>query len=203
MAENATKTKDEGAPAIKKRLLAYLKKVGVKMAQLERDAGLANAYLRNSNGAIGAEKLRDIKYALPKLNVNWLLTGQGEMEECTETKKNEQSGANPRGAFDRGKYFEYHQPAEAIGEDNDVVIENWKDVELDSVPKKYRKVFRDLVEQRHDSEELTDKISTLEKQIETLNENLRKERDKLEKELRHNSDLKDELLAMWKEKAQK
>lgn len=69
----------EEAPAIKERLTQYLKTKGIRMAKLERLAGLSNGYLRNSNGAIGAPKLRDILLACGDLDANWLLTGIGEM----------------------------------------------------------------------------------------------------------------------------
>lgn len=69
----------ESSGAIKIRLSEFLKHKQIKFAEMERMSGLSNGYLRNSNGVIGATKLRDILNVCPDLNVNWLLTGNGPM----------------------------------------------------------------------------------------------------------------------------
>lgn len=208
MAEKETKGNGNAAGTlpIKTRLLKYLKKQHMTMAQLEREAGLANAYLRNSNGAIGGEKLRDIKFALPDLNLNWLLTGQGKMEECKdgkEAKVNQQTGPNARGAFDRGQFNENHLNLYESDHDDDVIYDNIEEINIDDAPKKYRKVLMDFKELKGQEEELTAKIAALEQQVEALTKSVSEERDKVEAGLRENSQLKDELIVLWREKAQK
>lgn len=61
------------------RLFEYLSAKGISPSGLEKKAGLANGYLRNSKGGLGAQKLSDILRACPDLDATWLLTGEGEM----------------------------------------------------------------------------------------------------------------------------
>jgi hypothetical protein len=61
------------------RLFEYLSARGISPSGLEKRAGLANGYLRNSKGGLGAQKLSDILKACPDLNATWLMTGKGEM----------------------------------------------------------------------------------------------------------------------------
>lgn len=61
------------------RLFEYLKAKGISPSRLEKMAGLANGYLRNSKGGLGAQKLSDILIACPDLNATWLMIGHGDM----------------------------------------------------------------------------------------------------------------------------
>lgn len=61
------------------RLFEYLKAKGISPSRLEKMAGLANGYLRNSKGGLGAQKLSDILIACPDLSATWLMIGHGEM----------------------------------------------------------------------------------------------------------------------------
>lgn len=61
------------------RLSEYIKAKKISRSRLEKEAGLANGYLRNSKGGLGAQKLSDILKVYPDLNPKWLLTGEGEM----------------------------------------------------------------------------------------------------------------------------
>lgn len=61
------------------RLSEYIKAKQISRSRLEKEAGLANGYLRNSKGGLGAQKLSDILKVYPDLNPKWLLTGEGEM----------------------------------------------------------------------------------------------------------------------------
>lgn len=67
------------------RLFEYLSAKGISPSGLEKRAGLANGYLRNSKGGLGAQKLSDILKACPDLDATWLLTGEGEMMNVDQT----------------------------------------------------------------------------------------------------------------------
>lgn len=64
---------------IKDRLMDFLKAEGLTKGWLEKRAYLGNAYFRNSTGGFSAIKLAEISRVCPRLNLNWLITGQGEM----------------------------------------------------------------------------------------------------------------------------
>ena len=64
---------------IKDRMLAYIKHKGIRPAEFERNAGLSNAYVQNLKNSIGADKLKSIASYYTDLNLEWLITGEGEM----------------------------------------------------------------------------------------------------------------------------
>lgn len=69
------------------RLSEYIKAKQISRSRLEKEAGLANGYLRNSKGGLGAQKLSDILKVYPDLNPKWLLTGEGEMLDSMTNEK--------------------------------------------------------------------------------------------------------------------
>lgn len=121
----------DDAPAIKQRLVEYLKFKKMKMAQLEKKAGLANAYLRNSNGAIGAPKLRDILHACPDLDANWLLTGLGEMIKSNGGDVQNINGNNAQGVL-KGNMTVTNK--EEMLDLTNITIDNIENVDLTQVP---------------------------------------------------------------------
>lgn len=63
---------------VKKRLSMYLKEIGSNNHQFIVKMGYASTFL-NSDGGISESKLTGISIAYPDLDMNWLLTGEGDM----------------------------------------------------------------------------------------------------------------------------
>lgn len=64
------------------RLQSYLRTKGVSLNSFDKSIGAANGYIgkqiRNS-GSIGSDMIEKIHCIYTDLNLNWLLTGEGEM----------------------------------------------------------------------------------------------------------------------------
>ncbi len=65
--------------SIKNRILDFIKNRGVTVAEFERNVALSNGYINNFKDSIGSDKLNNIAQYYPDLNINWLITGKGEM----------------------------------------------------------------------------------------------------------------------------
>ncbi len=64
------------------RLMAYLRARGISAYSFERSCAVANGYLRKQEkgkGSIGSDILERIIVQYRDLNLNWLLSGKGEM----------------------------------------------------------------------------------------------------------------------------
>lgn len=80
---------------VKKRLSMYLKEIGSNNNQFVVKMGYASTFL-NSNGGISESKLTEISIAYPNLDMNWLLTGQGEMlKNISENSENNLKQTSP------------------------------------------------------------------------------------------------------------
>lgn len=75
MAENQT---------VKSRLLLYIAHRGIGQGRFERECGLANGYVNNIRRSISPEKLQKIALCCRDLDVNWLMTGEGEMLKSSQ-----------------------------------------------------------------------------------------------------------------------
>lgn len=166
----------DDAPAIKQRLVEYLKFKKLKMAQLEKKAGLANAYLRNSNGAIGAPKLRDILHACPDLDANWLLTGMGEMLKSVGGDVQNISGSNAKGVL-KGN-MTINETDEMLALTN-ITIDNIDNIDLTQVPQCLTQFLSDVrqLKREHDAlitdfEEAKNKSIRLEEKCDELTKEL-------------------------------
>lgn len=63
---------------LKDRLLKYIDFKGVTKSYFEKNIGAGNGYINNVK-TIGSDKLEDIINKYPDLNIEWLLTGRGDM----------------------------------------------------------------------------------------------------------------------------
>lgn len=63
----------------KERLLAFIAHLGIKNAEFERLCGLSNGFVQNTNDRIRRSSLNQISNAFPQLNVDWIISGKGEM----------------------------------------------------------------------------------------------------------------------------
>lgn len=70
---------------IKNRIYEYLRIVKMTPAEFERNTGLSNGYLRNIKNSIGVDKISNIVSVYPDLNLEWLITGNGEMLKSNHT----------------------------------------------------------------------------------------------------------------------
>lgn len=65
--------------SVKERLKEYLKEKGIKIKHFEDAIGVSNSFVNNIRSSIAPEKLKVIKENFTDINIDWLLTGDGEM----------------------------------------------------------------------------------------------------------------------------
>ena len=68
----------------KERLFKLLESLQIGQAAFEKKAGISNGYINNLKNSIGANIASKISVAFPNVNINWLLTGEGEMLKDSE-----------------------------------------------------------------------------------------------------------------------
>lgn len=75
---------------IKDRIKTYIKSLDISIREFEKKVGKSNGYVNNIVNTISADVIVSITNNFPNLNINWLLTGEGEMLKGDETvsKKN-------------------------------------------------------------------------------------------------------------------
>lgn len=79
----------------KLRLTQFLKKIGSNNNQFVVKMGYAPSFL-NSKSGISEDRLTEIAIAYPNLNMNWLLTGDGEMlKNISENSENNLKQTSP------------------------------------------------------------------------------------------------------------
>lgn len=64
---------------VKERLIAFISYLGMSKNAFEIACGLSTRYVSNISASVSPDKLKQISLKFPELNVEWLLTGQGEM----------------------------------------------------------------------------------------------------------------------------
>lgn len=64
---------------IKDRLIAYLSAKKIKKAEFGRLIGVSGSYVTSLKKTIATDKLAKIREAFPDLNIDWLVSGVGEM----------------------------------------------------------------------------------------------------------------------------
>lgn len=79
---------------LKNRVKQYCERKNMAVTKFERDAKLSNGYFRDSTTRMGDDKIERIHRAFPDLNMDWLITGHGDMlkgevqyVECEEVKE--------------------------------------------------------------------------------------------------------------------
>lgn len=70
---------------IKDRIKEYISLKKITPAEFERNSSLSNGYMKNLKSSIGADKLNGIVSYYSDLNIDWLITGKGEMLKSEET----------------------------------------------------------------------------------------------------------------------
>ncbi|MBR1809535.1 MAG: hypothetical protein IJ776_09150 [Paludibacteraceae bacterium] len=71
----------------KERLLQFLQHLGIGQNRFSKQAGISSGNIAHwRNGVIPPKSLEKIRMAYPELNVNWLLTGEGEMIKNNDSR---------------------------------------------------------------------------------------------------------------------
>lgn len=65
--------------SVKERLKKFIKSQKMTVSGFEKDINVSNGYVNSISKGIGGEILLTILEKSPNLNLNWLLTGEGEM----------------------------------------------------------------------------------------------------------------------------
>lgn len=66
---------------VKERLIAYLDKKGINKSEFGRAIGVSTAFVTSIRQSIQPDKLEKIASIYTDLNIDWLLTGNGEMQK--------------------------------------------------------------------------------------------------------------------------
>lgn len=64
---------------LRDRILKYIEYKGIDKSNFEKQSGLANGFVDKSGDNTRRSSLDKISNAFPDLNIDWILTGQGEM----------------------------------------------------------------------------------------------------------------------------
>lgn len=78
------KTQKQEESPVKQRLATFAKSQQISVRKFERSCGLTEGYINAIRVAPGPDKVAMILKAYPELNVDWLLTGEGEMVKKEE-----------------------------------------------------------------------------------------------------------------------
>ena len=65
--------------SIRGRLLAFIDHIGSNPRQFSKSLGKSDSYVRTIGKSIGSDVIGNILLLHPRLNVNWLITGKGNM----------------------------------------------------------------------------------------------------------------------------
>ncbi len=70
--------------SVKERLKKFIKSQGMTISGFEKIIGVSNGYVNSISKGIGGEVLLSVLEKTPNLNVEWLLTGKGNMLRTQE-----------------------------------------------------------------------------------------------------------------------
>lgn len=65
--------------SIRDRLLVFIEHIGSNPRQFSKSLGKSDSYVRTIGKSIGSDVIGNILLLHPDLNVNWLITGKGNM----------------------------------------------------------------------------------------------------------------------------
>ena len=69
----------EQEEGVRERLIAFLKFKRVNKSEFAEAIGVSNSYVMNIRNGISPGKIARMKEVYPELNIEWLITGDGEM----------------------------------------------------------------------------------------------------------------------------
>lgn len=65
--------------SVKERIKKFIQTQKITVIEFERSISASNGYINSIHKSIGIDKLNDIIEKYPNLNIEWLLSGNGEM----------------------------------------------------------------------------------------------------------------------------
>lgn len=65
--------------SVKERLTEFVNWLGISKSEFGRQIGVSNAFISSIRKSIQQDKIQSIASMYPNLNIEWLLTGEGEM----------------------------------------------------------------------------------------------------------------------------
>ena len=168
---------------IKERLDKYLEFKGYKRASVERRAGLSNCYLKSSNGGFSAPKLADLASVCADLNMNWLITGRGEMllrtaEDLSYIIGGDQINiAHSTGNSVTGKVV--NEPSRKTFFDVHRSLDDIADVNIETVPQKHRGLVNEIKKYKDEIQKLKDELLSARSLNQELSSQLHEVKDEL------------------------
>lgn len=64
---------------VKERLIAFIAHKHISKAEFSRMIGVSQAYVTSIRGSMSPDKIQRIAMVFPELNIEWLMTGKGNM----------------------------------------------------------------------------------------------------------------------------
>lgn len=80
--------------AVKERLIDFLNYKGISKSEFGRIIGVSSAFVTSMRKSIQPDKVESIANSFPDLNINWLMTGEGEMLKATKGSGSSDSSAD-------------------------------------------------------------------------------------------------------------
>lgn len=80
-----------------KRIMEFIAHIGISISEFERNCGLSNGAVSKIGEKTRRLTLDRISKAYPSLNIDWLLTGVGDMMLSDSVNQTNQSGDNIHG----------------------------------------------------------------------------------------------------------
>lgn len=111
---------------MKQRIKEYLKYKGIKIIEFSATIGVSNAYVSSIKRSIQPDKLARIQRAYPDLNIEWLVTGVGNMLNTSSGVNVINNGTNS--GMMGNNIVTYHGGNDAT--DND----DTEDMEVEEIP---------------------------------------------------------------------
>ena len=87
---------------VKNRVKAYCEAIQMTVSAFEKSIGVANGYVNSISKSIGIDKVSLILEKYPNINIEWLLTGKGDMLKTKRTPSNPDND-NPPVCHDEDK----------------------------------------------------------------------------------------------------
>lgn len=117
--------------SVKNRLTQFIDSNRISIREFEKSIGASNGYINSISRSVGIDKISAIIEKYPTLNIDWLMTGRGEMEfEIGNVEKNSSGNiaAEPKAAYRGGewknKYEQLNEKYTALLEQHNALLTN-------------------------------------------------------------------------------
>lgn len=74
--------------SVKERLIYFLNEINISKSEFGRRIGVSSAFVTSIRKSIQPDKIQSISLEFPELNIQWLLTGEGDMLKASEPEAN-------------------------------------------------------------------------------------------------------------------